>query len=631
MPLTDDEAHAIAFVIATRCASRIERVTVQTAPVKTIVKERVPRTRLVEEQEEFDAGPHPVLFIILGGSWLLAFVLFMVGVDLGWALMTAITGSLVFFFTRGEWRRRGLRVVTREELDEEIVEREVEVTRPPRYEEHRVPSNFRVRALGRMRLTFQALPFRDGAVLVDPYGLTPPLDLSYPAPRDPDRIDEMIGTLEDLGKRVPWMLSGERERVGLSNAGELGGTAMLVGYERQVREHYITLAGLVSDHRETHCHLPVVPATHELWRHVRVTPRRGPGSTVYETAADILDGLQATRGEGLNQRLERLTDLWARRQLPIHGARGYSLRMKIPDIFDLWTTLPHFSSKNFYCTPCNAERSAELLRRDYAVTGPPPPADYYDRNTRLVLDRGLSQWRCPQCTRVTKKPDLQTHKLLDELFLPVYDRLLEENKNERLRMYTEARTRDAEYERDADTESHERQRSRQGVIESFEQEIEKFRAEVLGEEQAIESLRRVAERLRIRQSEALDRIRSEVAGIVDEMTRASQESSTNWSRQLAQIRERFQAMINSSAEAERLEAKKRDAHHRRAAEQAQTTDAVPSARPPETDLIGAGIGTRSQRGEAPDDVAAKQSAARLATQVRAGGNGPVKREGPDDE
>lgn len=592
MTLTAEEARAIAAVVAEHYRPRTERIKIPGPPVEKIVKKKEMRTRTVEVDEEIDRGPHPGVWGILIAGLVLGGMLGIAGgtsAVLGlFAILAGIGGCAVAFH---KWRRTEVERVPKEETYEETVDVKVVEEGPPTFQEREVPPTTRVRAVGRVRLTFHAVPFRDGVLLLDGYGMTPPVELNYPEPREPERIAATVDALEELARRVPWILAGDRQEVSLAAS---SGSAALVGYEREIRDHYMTLASLVADLRPSRWLLPVFPPDHEIFDVLEIATESADAPAQQEDTRQMLETLHSDFGERLDRRLSELVDLWNKRHLPIHGARIHALEFRTVGIFERWHATPHYSSLNFYCSDCNNHRAEELLHRDYAMSGGAALQGetfggssrvILDRNTRLVLDQATWQWHCPLCGWTTDRPRLQTHKLLDEVFLPLYDRLLDEHKKERLAKYSEAHVRELEHRKELNTELRELERRAVSSRDALEDEMRRFHAEIAGEKQATDSLKEIATALQIIQADVLKRLDQRV----QEAVAKAKEDAEQTAKRRAEFEKRMKDLSNVEIVATiRLEGERGDAPLRAAAERARA--ARDGARSPEADTIAGAHG-----------------------------------------
>ena len=93
------------------------------------------------------------------------------------------------------------------------------------------------------------------------------------------------------------------------------------------------------------------------------------------------------------------------------------------------------TSYNCYCPECNREVIEVSAREGWDSSNGEFPG--FDFATRMNPVKGGLLWECPLCGLQTEEP-FPVHKLLDELVYPTMDKLLQENRVERLKIYHDA-------------------------------------------------------------------------------------------------------------------------------------------------------------------------------------------------
>jgi hypothetical protein len=483
--LSAEETQVFGQSLATAFRPRLERVAVPHVPIERIEEvvesERRPGTRRVT----VDVGPQRWTYAVLVGGFALA-VAVGLATDSVLAWLVLNVASVVAF--RQALRLR--RVEEREDSFEETVhvtrKRKVLVPVPHQWQERHVPSTARVRVLGRIDLDFLAIPLGSGTVLVDAQSCFPAQSVGGRLPSDMVAVEAELDRLRAATSQVPAVLSGEGASFPLHEATSFGASVRLTGAERAMWEGFDRLERRLCEVMAESFDLPVVPTQHPLTRFL--TPRTTPPPVMPDAATAarrLLDALACAR------RLERAlaaaaADLPARHAV-FAGARLVALRRKVGPMCHNLGQQFHYSAFHFYCPECNAEIQKDLLARDYSVrSGAPCAMVTYSAATRLCYDPAGPAWVCPHCEgRFAMDAVIPIHRMLDEVFLPVYDRLMEENKTERLRIYADSRNRELEYrnqmERDMDTLVH-------GARNSLDQaadEIRRLEAEIEGESEAL--------------------------------------------------------------------------------------------------------------------------------------------------
>ncbi|MCK7469222.1 MAG: hypothetical protein MZU91_14600, partial [Desulfosudis oleivorans] len=98
------------------------------------------------------------------------------------------------------------------------------------------------------------------------------------------------------------------------------------------------------------------------------------------------------------------------------------------------TNLIERASFNFYCPSCNKDPSRQALSRDLCSQWQQQRVNFPSTTMMEMIDLDRDLWKCPLCETVTDTP-FPKHKMEDELFTPVYDKLYEEHFVDRLKIY----------------------------------------------------------------------------------------------------------------------------------------------------------------------------------------------------
>lgn len=239
------------------------------------------------------------------------------------------------------------------------------------------------------------------------------------------------------------------------------------------------------------------------------------------------------------------------------------------------------SAFNMYCPDCNSDFHATLYGRTYDVQSDQTNEPLnFSANTRRILDydeNGEKVWRCVACENETYIP-IPVHKMLDELLLPVYDRLMNENQVERLRAHRDARNKEIEYRTAMRTESETSQFDHFRRMEALAEDMRRLQVDIQGDNAALESLRaiiaaydtkqnaelasvqatsaRVESAIRIRTEQAMRR----VDGVKEEQMNALNEENFYLSkakREEVERRDNVQIALLNETREQRRESRKR--------------------------------------------------------------------------
>jgi hypothetical protein len=240
-------------------------------------------------------------------------------------------------------------------------------------------------------------------------------------------------------------------------------------------------------------------------------------------------------------------------------ARSESLFNQVgPDCYELGTQLG-YSAFNFYCPHCNSEQQEELLGRSYGVHEEEvhEPIRYSD-TTRCVFLPEQDTWQCRTCERTTEGP-IPIHRMLDDVLFPAYDHLMQENKNERLRIHAKARDQERELQEKAESELNSIRRDHMSEIFSLSEEMERFQADIAGEREAIESMEELLDQYKVAQDESVKSIERFSRKVHDEIQARTEqvldEVDTVKEREMDALAEE----LDELSKAHRIEDERRDA------------------------------------------------------------------------
>lgn len=467
----------------------------------------------------------------------------------GWAGLLVgllIVGGILYF----------LHSFLREEPDEELPG---EVDEPER----------RITALGRLDFVFEEASTEEGTLLFGPSELVGEIQLEVAHLPRTGEARELIGEIDRLLSEAPRVLEGESES-GLDEA--LDDPVVLHGEERELRRSLEALTDVAVDRKVDRHELDLVrpeAPVRDLLTESDHDEAAGP-------APELSSLLERWTGdeEPIDQDLEAALERWSRRHDIFHALRISSLSGTIAPLCHNLGDAFHYSGFNLYCADCNEERIENLLGRDYSVQSDQdhPPVRYPDE-TRCSYEPAEGRWTCRSCTRTVDHP-IPVHKSLDEVFLPVYNRLMDENKNERLSVYSNIRDQELEYLNQCRSEIEEVARSGREAIEELETRVVQAQARIKGEEQALASFVEILEAYQESQRQAVRQIRRNT----EEVREKVQEENERVREKLAEIsrrsRERLRADNTRLARAQKIEDENRDALQRQILQSVRTSAAA---------------------------------------------------------
>jgi hypothetical protein len=453
---------------------------------RPLVKKRVVEEILVREphvdHRDVDAGPSRVAILSVVGA---AVLLVPVGIRYGWG---ASLGLGVLIAALGFLALRRFREIRTEEVKTihtvpRSVEKEISVpSDEPVYET--VRSKTRVVGIGRGRLKSRGIRTPYGVLVAGPDGLTSPVQLTLPVLNDVEPIfdaDRALG--QEMGS-IPWVLEGAKKTFPTTEPSAYRDAVPLYSLETRIRDYFELVTTSFRSIRPIPVDLNVLTET-SLMSHLEPVDRAlDPPAW----ATELLRLLDYQADHLLEEFATKWVDRWAWIHLVLFKARTVALCEELaPECLALGnrTTYKGF---HFYCPECNRPTAELLLQRDYSVQAPSPgQAVTFSPSTRCVRRPNEDVWRCLACERETTAP-IPIHRMLDELILPVYDRLMEEHKVERLKAHAKARSDELSLQNQREAELEKTRSEGLTQLYALSEELERFRAEIAGEYEAIDSM-----------------------------------------------------------------------------------------------------------------------------------------------
>lgn len=215
-----------------------------------------------------------------------------------------------------------------------------------------------------------------------------------------------------------------------------------------------------------------------------------------------------TDGIELDNTCSHWLNSWPEWNKTLKHSRLNSVTKQVIPEFTQFSNLTHYSSFNFYCPTCNKEIEDELMKRDYSVhISSDLTPQSFSANTRCRYLLELNAWECPLCEKVTLNP-IPIHKTLDDILFPVYDSLMEENKTEREKEYSDVRKKEIHFKNEMKKELEKMYFDNLNSILELKDIIEKMNAEIDGESEAIQFINESIAKYKKLQSEIINSIES---------------------------------------------------------------------------------------------------------------------------
>lgn len=395
-----------------------------------------------------------------------------------------------------------------QKVQQEII-RKVKEDQDPRDEV--IPASTKAIAFGRLKIAFKAISIDENRVVVfGPTKVGEETRKFYPTIKDVQRYYELNSEMNSRFKEVPHILKGEKGVYPLGEKADEGSEVALWGFEKELEDSFLKMESIFGDQTDIPIRISWIKSPdlyHYLARN-RSPIKKGEESQslVSEDYQAVLDIHKSEGGLQLEDSIKEWIDLWALNHAILHGLRFSSLSTQVAPIFFDYGNLLNYSAFNFYCPLCNNSNVEDILNRSYSVQSDnlTPPV-HFSKNTRCIYELQTGSWRCPTCGAIIENP-IPIHKSLDEILLPTFDRLMAENKTERLKAHSDARTKEIGFNNEMEKELEKAFYDQVSLILSLANDVEKMKAEILGEGEAINSIQEVVQGYGKSQSSVLERI-----------------------------------------------------------------------------------------------------------------------------
>lgn len=424
-------------------------------------------------REQTDAGIQLWSNLFSAGLGLAAlFLMNFVSLPLGGL---ALVACLVFFFYGKRNFRKTKEVIREKKVQKTRIEKISKEI--PQFGEEVIPGKWAIKRIGTGALKF-GVTKANGTRFLCGTGFSKPFQhYHYPEITNVKKFISDFSVLEKQLAKTPFVLSGEKENFDTTGPEKQNIPVSLCGLEKEIMNHFIETeyAFALYKNREFHASLIKEDIVKEL---LKKTPEP---FHLYED--DLLAVLQ--EGEELDHACRDWLDKWPEWNKTLKDVRVESVTHQMIPEFIRFGNQTHYSSFNFYCPDCNNEISEELMQRDYSVHNDRDlPAQHFSKSTRChyLLDRNA--WQCPMCEKTHLAP-IPVHKALDEILLPVYNNLMEENKNEREKEYFDVRKKEIHYKNEKRKELEKMYYDNVSGMLELRDSMEKMKAEIDGEADAI--------------------------------------------------------------------------------------------------------------------------------------------------
>jgi hypothetical protein len=545
-----------------------------TPPVPTTREEEYTETvekEVVEEKTStetrtVDRGPHVAGYVVAVLGLAAAIGLFIL---IGAAMLSIVVAvaSLAIGTACLVWLRttEDVTVETTEEVPTTVVE---EVTKTRVIEE--TPSSARVCEAGCGSLVFHVTETPDGSVVQGPEAIAEEVALDVPTVQRPQVVYDATAEVQDTIEKLPWVLDGTTEAYPMATdteeSGRYADAVPLRGEERALREYFQGVEAAFTNLTSLQVRIRALvdPDLFASLRPLLDSPRASSGEETPDGPAplsdltSLLELFDGPHGQQLEAFAQSWESKWTRINLALLEARSESLFEQVgPDCYQLGQQIG-YTAFNFYCPYCNGEQQEDLLNRSYDVHDSHVHEPVrYSNTTRCLYRPEDDVWECRTCERTSEDP-IPIHRMLDDVLFPAYDYLMQENKNERLRIHAKARDKERDLQEKADRQLDEINREHMSRIFSLSEEMERFEADIAGEHDAIASMKALLEDYAEAQNESVRQIEAFTERVKEEVRDRTQTVLSEIDAVKEQEMKAFQRDMEALSKAQRIEDQRRD-------------------------------------------------------------------------
>jgi len=420
-----------------------------------------------------DNGIQTWVYFVVGGLALIAAFLFFKSMFIV-CLVALISG--IIFLLYGSKNLRGTKDEVRTKEVKKIridrIKREV-----PQFREEIIPGAWAIRKIGSGSLNFGVANL-DGLRLLFGLDFSEFRDnLSFPIIDEEKKFITDFKNLEVQLGNIPFILNGEKFAFNPADTDNGKYKVSLCGIEKDIMNHFIETQFRFGKSRKKSIASNLFDE--KLLKNFLVKTSDSYQSLENELLTAMAEG----------QELESVVTDWLNKWTDwikiMEDCRFDSVNHQVIPEFLQFSNQTQYSSFNFYCPNCNKEISEELIGRDYSVhNNADLSPQRFSTNTKCHYLLEINAWQCPMCEKISLAP-IPVHKSLDEILMPVYDNLMQENKILREQDYSDVRRKEIEYKNEMKKEMERMYFDNLNGILALKDDMEKMWAEVDGETEAI--------------------------------------------------------------------------------------------------------------------------------------------------
>jgi len=346
------------------------------------------------------------------------------------------------------------------------------------------------------------------AILVDRSGTIPTSALYYPflAREEIYKAQEIFKNLKSLSERIPLILNHEKTRsMPVADGRIFSKELRLFGEEIEYLDYLERLQDIFKNAKSNDVTLPFFTNEINIIESLKAINHAKNGGLIIEKyKSDFIkneilkiqgiigkqkENKSANAALNIDNIITEIVKFLNYSAPRYDWSMSYSIReVEAQNIFRFINQFSSYSY-NYYCPECNKKIVKDFFYKDSQFDGKTKetPLNFPETTKMVLTDVNKGLWRCPLCNHITDKP-LTIHRMDDELFNKVYDKLYEENKNDRLKIYYDIINQKRKYSEKAETQFHTSFRENRSKREQIKSKIRSISAETNADTSIVRSL-----------------------------------------------------------------------------------------------------------------------------------------------
>jgi len=363
----------------------------------------------------------------------------------------------------------------------------------------------KIKKIGTVFLPISIYPFKNKTIVVDRSGILPSTNFNYPylSSENIENANNIYKNLKILSTRLTPVLNIDNQKqLKLSNNRVYRQPLKIYGQELTLITFLEKLLEIIKsakvnrvDQSFIHSGINLIPALRKIALNnnnglIIENVLKKDIKNEIDRIKGVLVGRHSENGEiNIDKIVESILKFLSYMVPRYHWSISHSIKdVEAKNLFNFMNYIS-FNSFNFYCPQCNKELLKQLHMRNSQFTGKTEeiPINFPPTTKMRLIDVENNTWECPLCKHKTDQP-ISIHRIDDELFRKVYDKLYEENKINRLKIYYDIMNQKRSYIEKAENQFRTIIRENRAKKDKIKSKIRSLSAEVRADSESIESL-----------------------------------------------------------------------------------------------------------------------------------------------